>query len=407
MVKNVFLLHFSNTFEIDISKILGSDNCIHLIGSQNLIFNEQISRQHAFFSSVLFVENFDITAIRDHIKSNTSEPFDSIEIVTNTEKSVELCGELRILFGLSKVNYTRFTDKEVMKDRLKNSEVAIPKFTIFDPKYFQTVGDVYLSDIEEYIEYPYFIKPINQAGCFGANIVNDRIQFINWINTEHSLALKYEIDEFIEGELYHCDSLIKNGEIIHTEVCLYSEPCFSYLSGRAIGSITLPNTIIETENLKRLTLIAHKAIGIPDNGCTHLEIFKSQKGNFIFLEIAFRTPGVGAGPFYERRLGISLPEIHLKLQIDKTFLPQIKNENFVARFVIPNNLESINYFDSLDIKCQNSKSLYNNPTVTENVQNRIGNNSGYVVFWDSDFNVVKAEFDRIYSDLQLINIRAM
>ena len=59
--------------------------------------------------------------------------------------------------------------------------------------------------------------------------------------------LTYEIDEFVEGELFHCDSLIQNGRIVWSNACKNVNPCMQFAladrSARLISGLSKPTPL--------------------------------------------------------------------------------------------------------------------------------------------------------------------
>ena len=132
---------------------------------------------------------------------------------------------------------------------------------------------------------------------------------------EHSTDYNFELDEFLEGDLFHIDSVIYNGEAVFTGVCKYAAPNADFVNGKALGSYMLNENETDYVMLSSMNKKVLKALS-PTNGITHMEVFKSQKHNaFIFLEIATRPPGASIPKMYEHNYNINLQELFFKFQM--------------------------------------------------------------------------------------------
>lgn len=394
-MKSVILIHnnFSD-FSIDVQSIY-DPGCYDLflmidpVGARSLIKN----KKNTYFKRIFIEEDFTKELIIDIIKKNIF--FKKIDFITVHESAVMLCGALKKHYGVIDEDYCRFVDKIEMKKRLSHSGILFPKYSVFDKKLYLENPECYLENIKQEIDFPIFAKPIDQAGSVGATTLRSAQDFQAWAIEVSRNNYQYELDEFIDGTLYHCESLLKNGEIIEIQVCEYSCPCFNFIQGENLGSISLPKNhpdfLLLAESVRQI----HQIIARDISGVTHLELFKTQNGVIYFLEIAYRPPGVLASEMYTELMKISLPEVHILLQIKQDFYPKIIENNYAARYIFPKKSGVVRKFHSPEIS--SAHQFYWKIGVGENLKNsiRIRELAGSMLLWNKDYENLRKDFEKL------------
>lgn len=209
-----------------------------------------------------------------------------------------------------------FRDKLKMKAILESQGVRLPKYRKFDQDAFKSNPSKFIESIENYIEYPMFVKPTDSGGSIGTAFIKNREALTSWCEKAAEENQPYEIDEFIDGDLYHCDSVIQNGEIKFTFVSKYLHPNADARSGSVLATMTMNPELQEYKDLSDFAEATLSKFPILPDGFTHLEVFKNRKGEHIFLEVAARPPGAKAPEMYRIRTnGIDIRWLHLKLQL--------------------------------------------------------------------------------------------
>ncbi|WP_315707629.1 ATP-grasp domain-containing protein [Brenneria uluponensis] len=107
----------------------------------------------------------------------------------------------------------------------------------------------------------------------------------------------YEVEEYIEGDIYHVDAILANGSMPYFKVSKYLNTCLDFRNGQPLGSVTVDNPefiataqIFTQEVCTRLNL---------ENQAIHLELIECH-GELVFLEIGGRVGG-GEIPFITLR----------------------------------------------------------------------------------------------------------
>jgi hypothetical protein len=135
-----------------------------------------------------------------------------------------------------------------------------------------------------------------------------------------------EVEQFIDGTMYHCDSVISDGEIHFVAVSEYLQPPGRFALERYQGSVILGDG--PTRNL----LAEHNAavlrgLGIKA-GVTHAEYFITPKGDVVFCEIAARPGGGGISDIVHLAYGVNIVESAVHLQLGLTpSLPQVPDSD--------------------------------------------------------------------------------
>ncbi|MDR3490987.1 MAG: hypothetical protein P4M12_02950 [Gammaproteobacteria bacterium] len=334
-MKKIILLQNHPVFTLDISKIANPEKYeLHLISTEICVEQLKHRDQHDFFESINVSNNFellDLIGIVGAITNNKSVDFD---IVTSSEQAMDICGKLRVYFNLDHDDLERYANKITMKKSLSKSDVRCPKYVKFDDAEFGINPVKYLENLSKEIPFPMFAKPINQAGSIGTALIKNHEELIEWCSGKDS-EKSFEIDEYIEGTLFHCDAFIKNNEIFYTQVSMCLNPCFDFTLGKPVGSITLPADSEDFIRIKEFNENALRAMVMPTNAITHLEVIKKNDGELVFVEVAARPPASMVPRTYLKHLGVSIMEAHILLQIDDDYVPNINYGPYSAFVIYP------------------------------------------------------------------------
>ena len=117
----------------------------------------------------------------------------------------------------------------------------------------------------------------------------------------------YLLARFVTGEVFHVDSVVKNGRVSFAGTNRYGRPPMQVAHH---GGAYVSRTILRGSDDEKKLLEANrklvKALGIRD-GATHAEFIKSDAdGKFYFLEIAARVGGAYIAEVLEAASGLNL-----------------------------------------------------------------------------------------------------
>jgi hypothetical protein len=274
------------------------------------------------FSEHIVCDEFDYDNVRKAcetiFKKENCTDFSQVRVVTNDEYFLGLAAQIRDCFGIAGIaekDILPFINKIIMKQVVSKSGVRVPDVIEFNPGEFTNNADDYLNDIEKKLGYPVFAKQVDSAGSENVAKIFNRWQLHKWC-VENKLNLNYEIDEFIKGDLYHIDILIKDGAMIERLICKYSCPNADFLDGVALGSVQIRKSDHEFEILSQATIDILAAFERLPDGAIHLEVFLTKDNQVVFVEIAARAPGGWVPQMHQLARGYNIEEQHFLLQMN-------------------------------------------------------------------------------------------
>lgn len=363
---------------------------LHVITSEAGVARMRPS-DRASLAGLYVTRDFSLASLTAIIDEKVA-PSGALEFVTNNESVVSVCGKLRVYYGIGDKDYECFCNKEVMKACFSGADVRFPEYTVFDKRRYAAAGALYLDELLGMLRLPLFVKPLNGAGSVGTGKLETREDLCQWANTALDTPYEFEVDKFIDGTLFHCETLLKNGKILFTQVCEYSRPCFDFTLGAPLGSITLPNDHPDAIRLKAFALQVHPHLAAGISGVTHLEVFKDRQAELFFVEIAYRTPGVLASEMYQHRLGLSLPECHIRLQVSDDYRIDLQEHAFAARFIYPRTTGVVEGFAKVDVASKHEFQWWIKPGEMLARSCRISEMAGTLLLWNRDFDQLHGDF---------------
>lgn len=202
-MKNVYLIQNSNlSFDMDISKIFSPKKYSLILITNGFCLKKLKSRnQIIYFDKIFETNDFSFDNLKALIVKNQSASNKPLDIVTNAEEAIIVCGNLRIFFDIEKINYDRFNNKIIMKKLINNKGLLTPNHMIFDKISYQNNPTHYINQITTRLPYPLIAKPIDAWGCIGIQKLDSIDQLSKWCESICNLNITYEIDEYIEGDL--------------------------------------------------------------------------------------------------------------------------------------------------------------------------------------------------------------
>ena len=204
------------------------------------------------------------------------------------EPGMEVVARVREAFGLPGLNVEQsiwFRDKELMKQKLDEAGIRTPRHA-------KARTEAECREAAERIGYPLIIKPIAGAGAADTYHLKDESEFDKALRLVRHVP-EVSVEEYIDGEEYTYDTICANGEILFENVSWYRPKPLLMRQNAWISpvSITLkepeaPDTKIGVELGRKVI----KALGF-QSGITHMEWFRTPKGEAVFGEIGGRAPG--------------------------------------------------------------------------------------------------------------------
>jgi biotin carboxylase len=227
-----------------------------------------------------------ITNIAGERKIDRVVGLDEFDVITAAKAREHLQ-----LGGMSSSHALRFRDKLTMRNIASRAGIACPEF----------VGIFNRDEINEYlgsVPGPWIVKPRNEVSAFGirkcetAEQVWQSLEELDSRNTWRDHPSQFLIERFIEGNVYHVDSVVENSKVVANGVSRYGTPPFTVSHGGGVyTSSTVAYRSKERKELERLNKELLAAFAY-ERGVSHAEFLESKAdGKFYLLEVAARVGG--------------------------------------------------------------------------------------------------------------------
>jgi biotin carboxylase len=216
--------------------------------------------------------------------------------------------------GMSCSHAIRFRDKLTMRNVAHQAGIPCPEF----------VGVFNAAQINNYlnsVRSPWIVKPRHEVSAFGIRkcetaeqvwkVLTDLDDLNNW--RDH--PTQFLIERFVEGRVFHVDSVVEDGKVVACGVSQYGTTPFkvSHYGGVFTSSIVpyRSKERKELETLNRALLMAFKY----DRGVSHAEFLQSEEtGELFLLEVACRVGGAYIANVLEHACGFNLWREWAKLE---------------------------------------------------------------------------------------------
>ena len=137
---------------------------------------------------------------------------------------------------------------------------------------------------------PFIVKPTDSAGSLGVIEIESLADFMRIRDNPEYGSLPLEINEYVKGRFFHCDSWIVGDDITCAIVSEYTYPNLEFLRGKPLGSMVLPMDDPLTQRIQKQAATILHILGLIE-GATHMELFLTHQDELVFLEVAARPPG--------------------------------------------------------------------------------------------------------------------
>ena len=311
--------------------LIGSQYAIEKLSDLNRSFFDDIYTVQRNFHQVSYEQ---VEAIlKKYLEEYTSE---NIRLLSNEDSTKLVCAKLRKKYyikGYSEEELSPYVNKEVSKYKL-SGEVRVPKFLIFDKAQYLINAQSYVDKIIHKVGFPIFIKPTDLVSSMNTYHVSNKANLLEVLDKISALPWQFEIDEFIEGDLYHCDIIVKKNELLFFSVGKYAAPLAQFSKGFPMGSIPIVDEKL-IHRLKNYCTIVLKQLGMMSSAF-HIEVFIDVDADeFIFLEAAARTPGALVPEMYEIIYDSNLELMHFQVQTGQKTKVQDGQKSYAGWITYP------------------------------------------------------------------------
>lgn len=219
------------------------------------------------------------------------------------------------LKGMTSSHALRFRDKLTMRDIASKAGIPCPEFT----------GTFHPDQINQFLESvpaPWIVKPRNEVSAFGirkCHTAEQVWQVLTDLDNRHTWRdhpSQFLIERFIEGRVFHVDSIVADGKIVVNGASQYGITPFNVSHhGGVFTTFTLPYKSDERKTLESLNKDLLEAFKY-DRGISHAEFLQSETdGKFYLLEVACRVGGAYIANVLEHASGFNLWREWAKLEV--------------------------------------------------------------------------------------------
>ncbi len=274
------------------------------------------------FLTIHRVNMFKEDELQNYIESVFDNSKTKIDLIVALEELWILqAAKIREKYNLSGATHDellKFRDKFVMKNHLKNSTVKLQDYEYYEDN----------SQLEAFFRkhQKIVLKEISGSGASNTFLI-DSVESLEYATSKIKDYKCYIMESFTPGNVYHCDVIVKNTEIVLINVMQYFYSPMLYKNYSFVGGHSVSDTK-GLELLEENTKSVVRAFGI-NNGVAHIEFFYDGI-NVTFCEIALRSAGATIDLAIEEMYGISLMISDLKLQLGVELIDPRPKVQYVA-----------------------------------------------------------------------------
>jgi biotin carboxylase len=240
----------------------------------------------------------------------------------DVEKAAALREHLRIP-GMGDTTARYFRDKLAMRIQAASRGIPVPDF-------LHVLNHAEIRQFAKKVKFPFIVKPRLLAGAHGLKKVNNEDELWNRINELGDEQSFFLMERFVQGNIYHVDSIVYENEVRFALASKYGKPPFEVAhSGRVFTSRTVLRESEIEQKLLALNEKVIKAMGLL-RGVSHTEFIEADEdGELYFLETSARVGGAHIADLVEAASGINLwrewAKIEIKRGVGDYEYPQLKN----------------------------------------------------------------------------------
>lgn len=219
----------------------------------------------------------------------------TLEIAARVRETLSIPGP-----KLEEVN--RYRDKVCMKQHISQAGLRAPEFVSADQE------DAY--QLACRWSFPLILKP--RCGAASAGVI--KVESAQALQSELAkISLKdYQIEEFIEGDIYHIDGYVDtHGKVVFQVVSKYINDCLSFSEGAPLASFVIADSEIK-DTIEKFSIQCCEVLALTSTPF-HLEVFW-HNDEPVFLEIGARVGGSEVPHLINKIFGVNLYEFWLKEQ---------------------------------------------------------------------------------------------
>ena len=187
----------------------------------------------------------------------------------DVEKATFLRENLRIP-GMGQTTGRYFRDKLAMRMRAQDAGVLVPAFSAI-------LNDNEINHFADNVPPPWVLKPRSEASAHGIIKVHDKDGLWQNIHELGDNRVRYLVEQFKPGDVYHADSLNLEGKTLFCTVSRYlATPMEISQGGGIFRSANVPYGSDDDKDIKDANKKVMKAFGMK-SGAAHTEFIKGKE----------------------------------------------------------------------------------------------------------------------------------
>jgi hypothetical protein len=234
-------------------------------------------------------------------------------IVALDDYDVETAAALREHFrvpGMGDSTARHFRDKLAMRSTARDEGIPVPDFT-------RVFNEDEIRDFIARVPPPWMLKPRSEASASGIVKIHSAAQLSSELEARGDRRSYFLLEEFVRGDVYHVDSICRDGQVLFAEVHRCGTPPFEVAHGGGVyTSQTVERGGPEEVELRALNSRVLGRLGLR-SGVAHVEFLRAEEdGRFVMLETSARVGGAHTAEMVEAATGLNLWEQWADLEID-------------------------------------------------------------------------------------------
>jgi biotin carboxylase len=217
----------------------------------------------------------------------------------DVEKATFLRENIR-MDGMGQTTGRYFRDKLAMRVKAQSEGVPVPAFSAL-------FNDEYINHFADTVSPPWVLKPRSEASATGIMKVHSKEELWHKIHELGDNRIKYLVEQFKPGAVYHCDGLNFNSKVLFSLTSQYlATPMEISQGGGIFRSANIKYNSADDRAIKKVNEQVMKSFGMK-HGATHTEFIKcDEDGKIYFLETSSRVGGAHLAEMVEAASGINL-----------------------------------------------------------------------------------------------------
>jgi biotin carboxylase len=200
--------------------------------------------------------------------------------------------------GMGRTEASRFRDKLAMRVAAQSGGIRVPEFTA-------VFNDAIVGDWTARVPPRWVLKPRSSAAAIGIKRVNDSDELWHALHAAGDQRSACLLEQFVAGDVYHVDSIIREGRVIFAVAFKYGRPPMQIAhEGGIFVTRRLADSSDEGRALLEMNRLLQAQLGMR-HGVTHSEFIGGPDG-IVFLETSARVGGAFIVDTVEAATGINL-----------------------------------------------------------------------------------------------------